>query len=242
MKRLPLLACMIATCALAAQETRDVRFHYIVTDRSHTPVYYVTTASALDDKETSDVTLVRNALTGERLKVEVHRDFKSHETTAIYTLNQNSAVTVRMKLPYISATTRQETVRENKEHRAELWARDVPVTVESKGRAVQTTEKTWKRGDASSKDHRSRVKAAIDPALAAAVLKLAPAFAFPDLSAACSSIPFVTDGSGCVGDTAYMLAPVPPDCGFDAEFGLPCNADHAARAKALRASRRQGPY
>jgi hypothetical protein len=226
MKKAPLLIVMSAACVFAGPASKEMRSHYLITDRSHQPLYYVTTVSTL----------------GDRLAVQVRRDFRSHETRATYTLNAKQSVDVRMQLPFISAKTRQETSRENKEHRNELRAKDVPVTIESNGQSVQTTERTWHRGDADSKNHHARVKAVVDPRLAAAVTKLIPAFAFPDLSAACSSLSFVTDRSGCVGDTAYLIAPISPDCSFDAEFDLPCSAEHAANAKALRASHRDGTY
>lgn len=242
MRKLSILFVMIASSALAAQPGKEFRGHFVVTDRSRFPLYYVTTVKTVDERETTKIILLRHAVTGQQLTVKVHADYKTHETTAQYTLDKKTSAKVRLQMPFIAATTLHETIVENREHKADLFGRDIPVTVESNGRTEHLSEQRWKGSSAGSEDIHARVKQAVDPALAGFLKTAATIFSYPDFGSACSSIPFLTDGATCKPNTALMFAAIPPDCAFDAELDMPCSHDQSEKAKIVRASGREGRY
>ncbi len=242
MKKLTLLLLAIASTAFAGQPGKEFRSHYVVTDRARTPLYYATSANKIEERETSNIILLKNVITGQRITINVHSDYQQHETTTVYMLDKKNSVTVRYQTPFISASTLRESIAENKQHREEFSTRDIPVTVESKGHFERLTEKRWKKGDRDSVDTHDRVKKAVDPAITAAIKALIPVLSFPDLSAACATVPFVTDGAKCMGDTGFMFATIAPDCDFDAEFDMPCGIEQWAKAKTVAQSGHEGRY
>src|SRR6201999_2559192 len=191
MKKMVLLVLLVLSTALAAQNAGEIRTHYVISDRSRVPMFYVTAIQAGDEHLSSDVYLIRDARTGRRLTVDVETNYKTHETTGQYTLDNQHTAKVHLQMPFVAATTLHETIEEGKKYR-ELWDADIPITVEARGRSERTTEKTWKNGATSGDAHR-RVTNALDADLAAAVKSALPVLSFPTLHAACPTIELVAD-------------------------------------------------
>jgi hypothetical protein len=211
-----------------------------VADRSRSPLYYVTTIMHSDERQSSETYLILDTATGQRLQIDIERDYRDHDATAEYSLDGKYSARVRLQLPFIAATTRRETIEESKKHK-ELFDFDVPITVESNGHSEKTTEKLFK-GESSSGDAHTRVRNAVGEMLRVAVTRALPVLSFPQVHGACSSVELVTDGQKCAGDTRFMIAAVPPDCAFDAGFGRPCGPEHSERAKAMAARGGERPY
>jgi hypothetical protein len=208
---------LAASGLVAGSGAPEQRYHYSIVDKTHSPLYQVTAIARTGEESSSQVYLLKSAA-GERLRIDVERDFKKHETTAQYYLDDRRAAKVKLTLPF-AAGTLHGTISEKKSH-PELNDVDVPVTVESAQGSVKTSEKEWKR-DPNGAAH-SNARRVVDAALAATVKSFAPVLAFPMLSGACSTLPFVTDGQRCVGDARLAIGSTPQDCAFDAEFGMPC--------------------
>ncbi|MEO8035491.1 MAG: hypothetical protein ABI837_13730 [Acidobacteriota bacterium] len=240
MRKIVLLLLVLASTASAGQRWPVTRTHYVITDRSRSPIYHVTLIEATDESHSSVIYLLRNVATGQKLQIDVETDYRSHEVTAEYVVDKQHSAKVRMQLPFIAARTLHETVAENKAHR-ELFKLDVAVTIEGQGRSINTTEKTWVGGIRTG-DSRRKTRDTVDNTVSDAVMAAIPTLSFPDLSAACSSVSFVTDGAKCTGDATLMIAEVLPDCDFDTDFGLPCNADQASREKNAKYQGRNGRY
>jgi hypothetical protein len=240
MKNLALLTIVLTSTTFAALTGVENRTHYVVADKLHTPGYYVTAITRTAETDSSQIYLIKNAATGQHIRVDITRDFRKHETVAHYSLDNKPAVTVRMQLPFVSAKTIHETNAENKQH-AELREQDIPVTIESSGHSEKTTEKNWRRGPDAGNDH-ERARKAVDPNLSSVITQVIPVLSFPQLSGACSTVGFVTDDAKCAGDARLLIAEVVPDCAFDAELGVPCTADHLSKEKDARSKGRTGRY
>lgn len=242
MKTAAFLIFLIASAALAGQPGKESREHFVVSDRSQYPLYYATTVDTVAEDQMTNIILLKNAVTGQQLVVKVHTDYKSHISTAEYTLDKKAAATVRAELPFLSATTLHESIAENRLHKDDFRSRDVPITVVANGRSEQLSEKRWKKGDRDSIETKSRVKSLVDPTLAAVLKTAVTVLSFPQLASACSTIPFVTGGATCMPNTAIMCASIPPDCKFDAEFGMSCSAEQLQKAKKVKDSGQEGRY
>ena len=240
MKTNMVIILLLASSALAGQNSVDYRFHYVVADHNRSPLYYVTAIERRDERQSSEIYLILNTTTGQRLQIDVERDYRTHESTTEYSLDGKHSAKVRLQLPFIAATTFQETVEEGKKHK-ELFDADVPITVESTGHSEKMTEKMLKSESSSGDAHR-RAKNAVGDTLSAAVTSALAVLSFPQIHGACSTVELVTDGQKCVGDTRFMIATVTPDCAFDADFGRPCGPEHSEKAKAIAASGTERPY
>jgi hypothetical protein len=209
--------CLAASGLVAGSGAPEQRYHYSIVDKTHSPLYQVTAIARTGEESSSQVYLLKSAA-GQRLRINVERDYKKHETTAEYYLDDRRAAKVKLTLPF-AAGTLHGTISEKKS-RPELNDVDVPVTVESAQGSVKTSEKEWKR-DPNGAAH-SNARKVVDASLAAALKSFTPALAFPMLSGACSTLPFVNGGQGCIADARLAIGSIPQDCAFDAEFGMPC--------------------
>jgi hypothetical protein len=241
MKAFAVCLFLLVAPLFGSQPAQESRTHFVVADRARKPLFNVTTVYAQDDKAVTNALLARNVATGQKIVVSIHTDYQKHEQITQYLVDRKPVVTVRASLPFI-ATTVAGTLEERKNHRAELAAQDVQLSVECSGHAEHFTERGWQKGDKDALAKRANVHQAIDADVLTTLKNAAPLFAFPDFGAACASLPFVTDGATCQPNMNIMFATVLPDCSFDADMGMPCGADHLAKAQAARASGKARHY
>lgn len=215
----------------------ELRTHFVVASRDHTPAYYVTTITSGGEAAGIE-TYLFESVTGKRVTVVIRRDYKSHFVVADYTLGGGKAVRVTLHLPGRSSS-RSETLNEYREH-AELRAADIPVTLEAGGKQVKTSEKEW--NGAGARAVRERVEAVVGADVVAVLRPMASVFGFPPFGGACSTYPFVAGGMRCGGTPSMLIATIRPDCDFDAKFERPCDAAQQLRAKQQPRNSRVGVY
>lgn len=222
--------------ASAAAPDTETRTHYVVANRDRTPVYHATVISTNSESLGSEIYLFEDAA-GQRIRIDVRKNYKSRLVTAEYSVNDGKPVRVSLQLPG-NASTRSETQKQYKE-RPELQNEDVPITVDCRGQVLKTGEKEWKSGNA---DVRRKAKAIAGSELASAMKPLGSVLGSPEFGGACSTFEFVSDGQKCHMSTSLMIATTKPDCDFDAKLGAPCDSAQKQRAKDQPKNGRVGHY
>jgi hypothetical protein len=228
LKRILLSVSLIASAAIAVSARTpeaETRTHYVISTRDRVAVYRATVIRTSSEQAGTETYLIENPA-GQKVRIDIRRNFRNRLVTAEYSVNDGKPVKVKLELPG-NATTRSEALKEMRE-RPELRHQDIPVTVESLGRVVKTTEREWQSGKA---DVRANAKAIAGAAFVSAIRPLASILGFPQFGGACSTFGFVSDGEKCVGTTSIMIAVDRPDCEFDARFGMPCDSAQKLRAK-----------
>ena len=233
-RKISLVVALLSSVAALAAQLPEIRTHYLIAERgTRTPVYHATVISSSSETRSSETYLFEK-VSGERLKIDIVKNFPSRQVIAEYSLNGAKPVKVRLQMPGTS-TTRTEMMNEFRTNAA-LRTADIPVTLESNGQTVHTSEKAWKEG----KD-RDKAKAVIAPETLAAMKAVLPVLGTPAFGGACSTVSFVT-GQQCAISTAFMIATYRPDCDFDAKHGAPCDDKQKLRAKAQPKDGKVGPY
>src|SRR5438067_13617675 len=114
-KRTAFVILTLAACGLVAGSgAPEQRYHYSIVDKARSPLYQVTAIAKTGEDSSSQVYLLRSA-GGERLRIDIERDYKRHETTARYYLDDRRAAKVKLTLPF-TADTLHGTVAEKKSH------------------------------------------------------------------------------------------------------------------------------
>lgn len=236
-KRILICAALVGMniTALSAAEI-ETRTHYVVANKSRMPLYRATAITTANESLATETYLFEN-LSGQRIRIDVRRNYKSRLVTAEYSLNDGKPVKVKLDLPG-NASSRAEAVREYRE-RPELRKQDIGVTVESVGQVLRTGEKEWQSGSA---EVRQKAKSIAGANLAATLKGLSPILGFPQFGGACSTYQFVSDGEQCSVNTELVTAIVKPDCAFDARFGEPCSNEQQSRAKQQPKNGKVGSY
>jgi hypothetical protein len=236
-KRILLCMSLLGVSVFAASPSgNETRTHYVVANRDRTPAYYATVISTNSESLGSEIYLFENPA-GQRVRINVRKNYKSRLVTAEYSVNVGKPVKVTLQLPG-SASTRSETLKQYKEH-PELQNEDVLVTVDSGDEVLKTREREWKSGKA---DVRKKAKSIAGSEIASAMQSLSSVLGSPEFGGACSTFEFVSDGQKCRMSTSLMIAKVRPDCGFDARFGMQCNEAQKQRAKNQPKSEGVGSY
>jgi len=236
LKRITFCLLFIATNVLAIPPEGEIRMHYLVASRDHSPLYYVTTITAGGETLASETYLFEST-TGQRIIIDIRKNFKSHSVTADYSVSDAKRVRVTLQLPG-SGATRSESLNEYRQ-RPELRDEDVEVTLERDGKILKTGEKGWRTGAESV---REKAKSITGSYLAAAMKPLSAFLGFPPFGGACSTYQFVADGAKCSLSSSVLFATVRPDCDFDARFGRPCDSMQIGRAKQQPKNRTVGAY
>jgi len=235
MKRANFGIALLATAAVAANVS-EMRTHYLITDTNRTPLYEATVITTSGQERSTETYLLRNTA-GQKVRIDVDRQWASGKVTSEYSVNGGKAVKVTLQMPG-SARTRDEWRQEMKAH-PELQTADIPVTIEGRGKVVKTAESEWKSGRASV---RSEAKAATGAEFIAAISPIRTLLGFPQFGGACSTYEFVSDGQRCAGSTQLRIGATRPDCDFDAAFGAPCSLDQKLHAKAQPVNGKVGAY
>lgn len=236
LKRITLSLSFIAASVCAGPPEGEIRTHYLIASRNHTPLYYVTTITS--GGETLGIeTYLFESTTGQRLIIDIRKNYKSHLVSAEYAVNDAKPVRVTLQLPGRGAT-RSESLSEYRQH-PELSEEDVAVTLEGEGKVVKTSEKEWK---AAKSGVRNKAKSISSSEFAAAMKPLSSFLGFPPFGGACSTYQFVGDGAKCGLSSSVLYATVRPDCDFDAKFGKPCDSMQIGRSKQQPKNRKVGPY
>ena len=224
--------------AFATQPGVETRTHYQIVDKNLLPLFYATVIRTTSESLDTETYLIADT-SGQRVRVDIKRNYKEHRTTAEYSVNDGPSAKVTLDMPY-SSTTRSGMIDEGRT-RKELLAADVPITLEAHGRTLETSEKEWGHATNKAAVHK-KAKDVVGADLAALLTNLRSVFAFPDLMGACTTLSFVTGGESCLGRTDLRIAVIRPDCDFDAKFGAPCDATQKSRAKGQPKNGRVGPY
>jgi hypothetical protein len=129
---------LMAVSVLASPPEAELRTHYLIASRDHTPLYFVTTITSASEILGSETYLIEGA-TGQRILVSIRRNYASHLFTADYAVNDTKPVRVTIQLPG-KGVTRSESLSEYREH-PELHKEDVAVTVDAGGKVLKTGQK-----------------------------------------------------------------------------------------------------
>ncbi len=236
LKRIIFVLSFIAASALAIPPEAEIRTHYLIASRDHTPLYSVTTITSATEVLGSETYLIQSTA-GQRIVVDIRRNYASHLFTADYAVNDAKPVRVTLQLPG-RGSTRSESLSEYRQH-PELRDQDVAVTLEGNGRILKTGEKEWNAAAAGVRD---QAKSIASSEFAAAMKPLSNFLGFAPFGGACSTYQFVADGAKCGMSLSVIFATVRPDCDFDAKFGKPCDSTQLARAKQQPKDRKVGSY
>lgn len=230
---------LVAFALSAGQSNLETRTHYQIADRSSRhAVYFATTITAASEDLETETYLLSDP-SGERVQIDIQRNYKNHTVTGEYRLNDGPVIRVKLDLPFKS-TTRSGMIEEGRTQKHLLTA-EVPVTLEAHGKVVKTTDRQWNNGQDKAILH-SKAKDVVGPQMAAVMTKLRSAFGFPPLMGACTTLSFVTGGEGCAGNTDLAIATARPDCDFDAKFGMPCDSAQKQRAGSQPNGGKPGRY
>ncbi len=236
LKRITFGLSFIAASVLAGPPEGEIRTHYLIASRDHAPLYYVTTITSGGETLGSEIYLFEST-TGQRIIIDIRKNYRSHLVTADYAVNDAKRVRVTLQLPGKGAT-RSESLNEYHQH-AELRDEDVAVTLEGDGKVLKTGEKEWRAAAAGVRD---KAKSIAGSEFAAAMKPLSAFLGFPPFGGACSTYQFVADGAKCGLSSSVLFATMRPDCDFDAKFGKPCDSMQLGRAKEQPKNRKVGTY
>jgi hypothetical protein len=232
---LPLIVVAVAAIVMAGGPQGESRTHYVVVDKNHTSLYSATVISDNGVDVRNESYLLKD-VSGVKVRIDSRADYTSGKVTAEYRVNDGRSVRVTFQLPG-RAATRNERIKEFKGH-PELRNQDVPITVESTGKSLKTSEQEWKTGGTVKEKN----KALVGADFAATMSSFRSMIGFPPLSGACSTFEFVSGGQACAMSMDLRIAEDRPDCAFDAAFGAPCSADQKLRAKNQGVSTKVGAY
>ena len=215
----------------------EMRTHYAIVHRDRSPAYYVTSITDHSNPNKSTRRYLINDTAGPLLEVEARTDYTTNVSWTRYRSGRSNGkwIKVSYELPFTSRTLKDR-LAEMKSNPS-LATVDIPVIVESPAGAVRQLESALRPG----RPERESVKKVADAELRATIASLRGVFGFPVFADAGPPATFLIDGPVAERSHDLMIANMPPDCEFDAKWGMPCSRDqitaiHSAIASGKRST------
>jgi hypothetical protein len=237
------LTFLVATAAVSAQGgERDVfeyRQHFVIEDKSHSPVYVVTKMNRNSEAEDSDTFLIEDATTRERWIIVRLMDFTHQDVRyEIRPAAGGAKIAAWYALPF-GGRTRTATLEAFHKMTPEVYSKfDVETTVDTGGRSVKAKDSEW-TNELKAREWRTELRRVASPSFIEALERMrGTLYATTELQLFCQMIARrVLYAETCEAPNG-VATDMPPDCDFDAAFGYPCSEKQKKKIEKAKEEKR----